>query len=155
MRFLKVFVLTFGIAVTAAAQQGKSSTLLPEGAGKEQVVKLCTGCHELELVVTRPRTKIGWDENIEDMIARGAKGTDSELDAVVAYLTAHFGRLNINTATPEEVQSFLGFTPDEAQAVADYRRSPGKIADFDQLKTVKGLDAAKLKAKRTIIAFER
>lgn len=154
MRFLRVFVLTFGIAVTAAAQQAKSSTLLPEGAGKEQVVKLCTGCHELELVVTRPRTKIGWDENIEDMIARGAKGTDSELDAVVAYLTRYFGRLNINTAAPDEMQNTLGFTAEEAQAVAGYRKSHGKIADFDQLKTVKGLDAAKLKAKRTAIAYE-
>jgi len=154
MRFLRA-LLMLGVVLNANAQQAKNSAKLPDGPGKELVVKLCSGCHELELVVTRPRTKTGWEENIEDMVARGSKGTDAELDSVVAYLTTHFGRLNINTATAAEMQTALGFTEDEAKAVASYRQARGKIADFDQLKTVKGLDAAKLKAQRASIAFDR
>lgn len=146
-----IFVLTIG--AQAPAEKEARPGQLPDAPGKELVVKLCSGCHELELVVARPRTRNGWEENVDDMVGRGVKGSDEDLDKIVTYLTRYFGRLNINAASAADMQSKLEFTAEEARAVIAFRDAHGKIADFDELKKVKGLDEAKLKAKRPQIAF--
>ncbi len=46
---------------------------LPAGAGKQAVEKVCNGCHEMDTVImVIRRTKIGWEEMVSDMAARGA-----------------------------------------------------------------------------------
>lgn len=39
----------------------------------------------------------------------GAEGTAQELADVVRYLTKYYGKLNVNTATSQRIQEFLGF----------------------------------------------
>jgi mono/diheme cytochrome c family protein len=73
----------------SAAGQAKAPQL-PEAAGREVVKKVCANCHEIETVIASRRTRIGWERSVEDMIARGAKGSDDELDAVVEYLATLF-----------------------------------------------------------------
>jgi hypothetical protein len=34
---------------------------------------------------------MGWQQTVEDMIARGAEGSDDDIEAVVDYLTTYFG----------------------------------------------------------------
>jgi hypothetical protein len=65
---------------------------LPAGPGKEAFMKSCTGCHDEAPVISVRRTKADWDRVIEDMVGRGANGTDEELDAIAAYLTKNFGK---------------------------------------------------------------
>jgi competence protein ComEA len=72
---------------------------------------------------------------------------------VVAYLTKFYGKVNVNTASQQQLQEVLGLTLKEAQAIVAYRDQNGKIKDFEQLKSVPGLSAEKLQEKRSLIAF--
>jgi competence protein ComEA len=137
---------------TTAAGQEKKSTL-PDGPGKESLEKVCANCHEVEAVIGMRRTRIGWQQMVEDMIGRGAEGSEEEMAAVVSYLTAFFGKVNVNTASAQELEKALDLPPKEAQAIVDYRAKNGKINDFEQLKKVPGVSADKLQAKRPLIAF--
>ena len=77
-------------AVTGAAGQDGSprkNSSLPEGDGKQQLQTLCAGCHALGAVVAARRTRLGWERSVGEMVARGAKGSNDELESVVAYLT--------------------------------------------------------------------
>ena len=157
MRSLKstnVFALGVLVALglEGAAGQGKQSPL-PDVPGKEVVRKLCATCHEIETVVASRRTRIGWERSVEDMIARGAKGSDDEMDAVVEYLATYFGKTNVNTAPVDELEKSLGLSKAEAQAIAAYRERSGKIKNFEELTKVPAVDAGKLQAKRSLIAF--
>jgi len=68
------------------------SLALPEGQGKAIVERVCTGCHDPSLLMFTREDEEGWAVIVQDMVARGAKGTQEELDAITAYLAANFSR---------------------------------------------------------------
>jgi competence ComEA-like helix-hairpin-helix protein len=138
----------------ASAAAGQDSPL-PAGSGKQAVEKVCKGCHEMDTVIQVRRTMIGWQDMVQDMVSRGAEGSDDELSAVVQYLTQFFGKINVNTATAKELGTFLLLTDKETQAIVDYRETNGNFKDFEQLKTVPGVSAERLQAKKELIAFNR
>ena len=81
-------VLFLSIAAPAAAQ-----TTLPPGDGREIVQRMCgTGCHRIEVVIAHRHTDEGWSQVVDNMVTRGAKGTDPEIEATIRYLSLHFGR---------------------------------------------------------------
>lgn len=126
---------------------------LPDAPGKQVLVRICASCHEIETVIGSRRTKLGWRQNVDDMISRGAEGSEEDMDAVVAYLTAYFGKVNVNTATVQDLVKVLELSGKEAQAIVSYREKNTKIKDFEELKNVPGVSAEKLQAKRGLIAF--
>jgi len=146
------FVLLLLATAPAISSQGRSSQL-PEGKGKDALRKICANCHEIETVIASRRTRIGWERSVDDMISRGAEGSDEEMDAVVEYLATFFGKINVNTASVEDMQKSLGLSGKDAQAIAVYREQKGKFKDFEQLKNVPGVNREKLQAKRSRIAF--
>ncbi len=81
-------VVLAGLAGVAIAQ----SPPLPEGRGKAEFVQLCTGCHTGDMATTQRRTESEWRDTIVRMQGRGAPGSDQDMQLVVAYLTAHFGK---------------------------------------------------------------
>ncbi len=115
--------------------------------------KVCGSCHAPEEVVARRRTRSQWEQVIEEMAARGAQGSAEEMAAIAGYLSAHFGRINVNAATAEEMSKALAISTKEAEAIVAYREKSGKIQDFEQLLKVPGIDAEKIRAKRSWIAF--
>ena len=58
---------------------------------REAFQKVCGACHPVATVTAQPRTRAQWQESINAMVARGAKGTDEELAAILEYLTAQYG----------------------------------------------------------------
>lgn len=66
--------------------------VLPDGPGKDLVADACTQCHTLDRVVRQHMDKTGWQGTIEDMEARGLDLSTSDEAAIVAYLTAHYGK---------------------------------------------------------------
>jgi competence protein ComEA len=138
-------------APLAVGQEGGAQ--LPDGKGKDALKKICVGCHELDVVTASLHTKIGWQQNVDDMIARGAEGSDDDMEAVVEYLTKFFGKINVNTATVQELETSLGLSETESKAIVAYREQNGKLKDFEQLKKVPGVSPEKLQAKRSRIAF--
>ena len=123
---------------------------LPEGAGKETVLKLCQDCHGLATVTMDNRTKDGWKKTIEKMNDRGLEGTDEQFTAVIDYLTKNFGRININKALAEEIAMGIGFPPEESAAIVKYREKNGDFKDWRDLKKV--VDADRVEAKKDHIA---
>jgi competence protein ComEA len=145
-----VFLLLVA-APLAVGQEGRAQ--LPDGKGKDAVKKICVGCHELDAVIGSLRTRIGWQQNVDDMTARGAEGSDEDMQAIVEYLTKFFGKINVNTASVQELETSLGLSEGESKAIVVYRGQNGKLKDFEQLKKVPGVSAEKLQAKRSRIAF--
>jgi competence protein ComEA len=64
---------------------------LPNGAGKDVVVKVCTVCHDTARIISKKWSKAEWNDLVDKMAARGAMATDEEFDAIVTYLAKNFG----------------------------------------------------------------
>jgi cytochrome c5 len=54
-------------------------------------MKVCTVCHEVTRITSKRRTKEQWNETVDTMAARGAKASNEEFDAIVAYLAKYLG----------------------------------------------------------------
>ena len=65
---------------------------LPDGAGKDVVVKVCTVCHDTARIISKKWTKEEWNATIDKMAARGAMASDEEFEIIVTYLTKNFGK---------------------------------------------------------------
>jgi quinoprotein glucose dehydrogenase len=80
-------------AATARRTLPVGPKTLPNGPGKDLVQRSCGNqCHGIETVTGHHLTKPEWKTMVDAMVARGAKGTDKELQQVVDYLSKHFGR---------------------------------------------------------------
>jgi competence protein ComEA len=147
----KVFQLAAVFCCVLPAQSKPPQ--LPVAQGREVVLKICAMCHEIGTVIASRRTRIGWERTVDDMIGRGAEGSDAEMDAVVEYLTAYFGKVNVNTASAEELKKAVGLSTPEAEAIVAYRERNGNFKAFEELKKVPRLRTETLDAKRGLIAF--
>jgi hypothetical protein len=134
---------------------------LPEGPGKDVVVRVCTVCHGSELFGRGKRDRERWQRTVDDMARRGAKGSDADLNAVVDYLMANFGiteedkrqmeKVNVNKAAGWRIARALKLFPDEGDAVVTYREEHGDFKSLDDLAKV--LDRAKIEAVKDRILF--
>ena len=143
------------IAVTAVAAADKPK--LPDGPGKETMQRICSSCHGPEIVLGKRLTRDGWSQIVMNMIQRGAQGTDDEFADIVDYLTntvsAEAAKINVNKATSKELQTGLEISDKDADAILHYREANGDFKSIDDLKKVPGLDAAKIDAKKSKLAF--
>jgi competence protein ComEA len=130
---------------------------LPDGPGKETVQKMCMPCHSLDNVVRARMTKERWSSVVDEMISRGAQGTDDEIDQVVTYLAANFGRVvkkvNVNSATAVDIASTLEIPAADAAAIVRYRGEKGNFKELTDLAKVPGIDAKKIEAAKDRIEF--
>lgn len=140
------FAAVLALASAAQAQQ------LPDAPGKETVVKLCSSCHPPERGASVRLTREGWQDVMTRMVGIGMKGTDEELTAALEYLATHFkgeaaAPLNLNRATPVQLQSIAGLLRRESAALIAHRtKTPCKT--LEDLKAVAGLDYAKIEKRR-------
>lgn len=123
---------------------------LPDGAGKETVLKLCQDCHDVAVVTMDNRTKEGWQKTVQKMIERGAEGSDEQFETVIAYMTKNFGRVNVNKASVEEMARF--FSAKDAAAIVAYREKNGEFKDTQELKKV--VDPGTVDANKNHIAVK-
>ena len=88
-----IMIVKFATIVTAfllaASVQAQD---LPDGVGKELVMRVCTQCHDTARIVSKKKTKDEWNELVDSMAARGAKASDEEFDTIVNYLAKNFGK---------------------------------------------------------------
>ena len=151
LRIALALAATSGFAATASAQ-------LPDGPGKDAVVKVCGTCHEPIRAAAMRLTREGWEQTVADMRWRGAKGTDEEFTAVIEYLVANFlgeapAKLNMNRATQIELESVVSLLRKEAAAVIAYRDKVGGFKSIDDMKKIPGVDFKKIQAAKDRISF--
>jgi alcohol dehydrogenase (cytochrome c) len=68
-----------------------AQTTLPDGPGRNVVERMCTTCHGVEQFTGMRMTKQHWSQTVDDMVTRGAQGSDEDITQVVSYLTENFG----------------------------------------------------------------
>jgi competence protein ComEA len=145
-----LFLLTFALG---AAQQ------IPPGAGKDLFVRVCSGCHGLDVSTSVKLSKENWADTVEDMHLRGANGTSAEFEQIVGYLAANFNskptrpKINVNKAGAKELVSTLGISPQMAATMVQYREKNGNFKDLSELKKLPGIDAAAIERMKDQIEF--
>jgi competence ComEA-like helix-hairpin-helix protein len=168
------YVLIFGaIACLSAggayAQSSDGGQQLPEGRGKAEFERICSQCHAVTVATKLKMDEDGWTGVVNDMVSRGAQGTDDEFDRVVKYLTAHFGpnnsggdakqstaaKVNVNKASETDLSTTLGISSADAQAIVHYRQSSGEFKDWHDLEKVPNIDMKKLAAQKDRIEFSK
>jgi len=65
---------------------------LPDGVGKNVVVKVCTVCHDTARIISKKWSKEEWNDTVDKMAARGAMASDEEFETIVTYLVKYFGK---------------------------------------------------------------
>lgn len=78
------------IFLSATASHAQSD--LPDGPGKAVLQRMCTQCHGVNVITGQRMTRTQWAEQVDDMVSRGAVGTDQDIKQVVDYLAANFPR---------------------------------------------------------------
>lgn len=126
---------------------------LPPGPGRDEVAYMCVPCHGVLHAIATPKTPLGWQDTVEDMISRGADGTDEQADAVVKYLSAHFEAVDVNTATAADIARVSGLSLQDAQAIVTYREAGHKFKSFADVQQVPGLDEKKLDEAKPKLVF--
>ena len=62
----------------------------PDGPGKETTLRLCSGCHNADIVFQHRQGRDEWSAEIQKMIAAGAQGTSAQFNEVLTYLAGNF-----------------------------------------------------------------
>ena len=148
-------MMSAALAAQQPAQQ-QSHPGLPAGPGRDTLIRVCSTCHSPENVIANGQDRAGWEDTINKMAGFGATGTDDEFTQILDYLVKNFpadGPVNVNKATSALLQSGLGLTAAEADAVIAYRKKNGDFKTIDDLKKVPDLDAKKVDAKKDHLAF--
>lgn len=132
---------------------------LPEGPGRDLLLRVCTGCHKPDSFAAYRFTKDEYHAIVARMAERGAQASGPELDRIAEYLAKNFlkvedpAKLNINQATAKEMETRLGLTAKEAEAVVAYRERHGDFHAPGDLYVIYGVDGAKIEAAKDKIAF--
>jgi len=132
---------------------------LPDGPGKATTQKVCGSCHGAELVLGRQEDREAWGSVVNDMIQRGATGTDDEFYEVVDYLATNFSKtapvikINVNKATAKDLEGALRLTAKQAAANVHQREEKGDFKSIEDLKKVPGIDAGKIEANKNRLAY--
>ncbi len=63
---------------------------LPAGLGQAETVGMCVVCHDLGIITQKRRSKSDWEATVNDMMMKGAVGSDEEATTVIEYLTKNF-----------------------------------------------------------------
>jgi competence protein ComEA len=133
---------------------------LPDGPGKAATEKVCGACHGAELVIGRQETREGWAAIVNEMVQRGATGTDDELYEVVDYLAKNFSKtspvvkINVNKAMAKDLEKGLRLSEAQSAAVVRWREENGDFKSIKDLEKVPGIEVAKIEAAKNRLSFE-
>jgi len=148
---MRAVLISLFIVASAAGQD----VVLPDGKAKAVVESACADCHGLDKIVDNPMPSEKWRTTVEKMVKKGASVSPEQIDMVVDYLSVYFApeKVNVNTATSQELQTSLQLTAAEADAIVQYRKANGNFKDLTSLTKVNGVDPKKLVAGKDLIAF--
>jgi mono/diheme cytochrome c family protein len=90
--FAAAFVLAAGVSASAGNPSGRADDhpTLPPGEGREVMIRVCSQCHEPEMVADQQFDQAEWKTLVDQMAGKGATATEAELDEIVRYLAKSF-----------------------------------------------------------------
>ena len=151
---MRLWRRAFMLSTALLAQPALCAAPVFEGdpANKVAVDKVCTRCHKNGMFLSTPRSWIRWTDVFRTMSARGATGTDAELDRVVTFFLENLTIISVNASPGNELGPVLGASDAAVEAIL-HRREKQPFRDFEELATFPGLDRATLERRRGRILF--
>ena len=149
---LLVGTMALWAAQAPATKQASTAAARSEAADKADFETVCGACHETS-IVSDIRTEPDWNQTIEHMVAIGATGADEQMRAVMRVLLRTLTKVNVNTASAEQLRLVLDISEATAQAVVKYRAAHGPFKTLGDLKKAPGVDSAKLDARKDRVVF--
>ena len=141
------------LAAQTPAQEEALKARFPAGPGRDAFFKVCSDCHGVESAIASVKTHDEWTKTLDLMGQNGAQGTDEEWDLIQAYLDKNYSFIFVNKATAADLASTLGVAADVADAIVKRRTDKGDFKTIDELKTVPGLLAATIDARKERLIF--
>jgi competence protein ComEA len=132
---------------------------LPNGPGKELTVKTCDVCHGTDQIASKNKSEADWRSTVIRMSQHGAKGSQDELEKIVSYLAANFGKkedpskVNVNTSGARDLETRLGLTAKEADAIVAFRAAHGNFREWGDLLVIYGVNGEKIEAVKDKMSF--
>lgn len=130
-----------------------SQDQFPDGAGRQDLLKVCSGCHDAEIVLSHLQTPSEWTETFQKMVDVGAEASGDEWRAIEQYIDANLALIAINKSPASELQLTMSVSPDVAAAIVTHRQENGPFKSIDDVKKVAGVDAAKIDGWKKRFAF--
>ena len=111
------------VACSAVAQT------LPDGPGKETFQMVCSMCHSPTAVIGQQGTKQWWQSKVTEMLQEVTDVPAADVDAIVSYLAKNFPivKINVNKAPAKDLETGLGLTAKESEAIVSYREAQGQF----------------------------
>ena len=116
----KMVIMKFAVCALLGSFVSVAQTPAPpSGAGRAEMEKMCTGCHELARSMAPRQDRDGWIQTMMKMRAYGMKSTDKEFATVLNYLSTNYPAppippVNINTARAIELEARFSLLRSEA-----------------------------------------
>ena len=166
MRHLHWFAFYIAVICLSAWLPVRAQSL-PDGRGKADFLRICGTCHKVDIVVQKRMDKYGWSGVVDDMVGRGAQGTDDQFDRIVRYLATNFGpdkpltkssatpapKVDMNSANAGTLVSDLGLSTADADAIVQYREKNGKFKSLADVEKVAGVDLKVLESNKDRMEF--
>jgi DNA uptake protein ComE-like DNA-binding protein len=136
------------VHASAVAQTATAET--PQAA----TVKVCSGCHTMQIVTDTPKDYDAWHDTVQSMIDRGAQGTPEEFDLVMQFLFENMTTVDVNHADRDTLATVLHTSPAIADAIIA-RRNVRPFKNLGELESaISGLDRPLLESKKRMIFFQ-
>ena len=87
---VRVFTAVVLLGLSAAPAFADDYKALPEGAGRDVTVKVCSQCHSPEIAAQQKLDPQGWKDLVNQMANNGANATDAEFDTIAKYSATSF-----------------------------------------------------------------
>jgi len=143
-----VFATVWMLGLVAAMQDR-----FPDSAGRPEVLRVCSGCHDAEIVLANLKTKDEWAETLQNMAEQGAEATADEWRLIERYIDTNFALIPINKAAADELQLTMDVASEVATAIVKHRQDHGPFKSIDDVKRIAGVDAAKVDARKNRFVF--
>src|ERR1700730_10843343 len=117
-------IVSFAILFCLTLSTMAFGQALPDEKGKAEFQRICSNCHTTAMATRLRNSEEGWKSVVNDMVSRGAQGSQPDLDNVVLYLSTNFGPSNSTAASP-----VLASLPPLAQTVPAIALSSSVISN--------------------------
>ncbi len=102
---LSVLLASGATIAPLLAQQGTPAKTLAVGKGSDLTMARCAICHDITHVTRAKLSRGEWEDNVRNMIERGAPITPDEVPVIIEYLATYYNR---DAAAPSADTSSAG-----------------------------------------------
>ena len=143
-------LMTSPPALLLSAEAGGRLQAAAEGEATTR--RICVNCHGAEHLSAR-RSRDQWVEVLDRMSTMGAEMNDEEYEAIMRYLVATSGRVNVNRDPAGDLSAVLHLSAADGERIVEYRKANGRFEDIEQLLKVPSLDVERVKQRLDAIVF--